>query len=117
MSQSKEMPLKPERYWFNKNLFKCAECGKTLNIIEHNYCPQCGQKIDWSEYPTETEEEKPVLGTKPYYVAAWQRIGELAEAIERQYQSNKGDTELVQMCAAEIGWQCSIIESLNDVET
>lgn len=61
--------------------------------------------------------ERPVLGVKPYHVAAWQRIGELAEAIERQYQSDKGDTELVQMWAAEIGWQCSIIESLNDVET
>lgn len=48
--QSKEIPLKPERYWFNKDLFKCAACRKTLNIIEHNYCPQCGQKIDWSEY-------------------------------------------------------------------
>ena len=56
MAQSKEMPLKPERYWFNKNLFKCAECRKTLDIIEHNYCPQCGQKIDWSEYQAETED-------------------------------------------------------------
>lgn len=65
----------------------------------------------------QSEEERPVLGIKPYYVAAWQRIGALAEAIERQYQSPNGDTQLVQRWAAEIGWQCSLIESLNDVET
>ncbi len=64
MAQSKEMPLKPERYWFNKNLFKCAECRKTLDIIEHNYCPQCGQKIDWSEYPAETEEASSIETTE-----------------------------------------------------
>lgn len=48
---NKEEPLKPHRYLFNKYLFKCGRCGKVLDIIEHNYCPQCGQKIDWSEYP------------------------------------------------------------------
>lgn len=62
------------------------------------------------------EEKKPVLGIKPYYVAAWQRIGELAEAIERQYQSVDGDTKLVQEWASEIGWQCCIIESLRGAE-
>lgn len=60
------------------------------------------------------EEERPVIGIKPYYVAAWQRIGALAEAIERQYHSPNGDTKLVQRWANEIGWQCSLIESLTD---
>jgi len=62
------------------------------------------------------DEQKPVLGVKPYYVAAWQRIGDLAEAIERQFESPNGDTELVQKWAAEIGWQCSMIESLKEEE-
>lgn len=62
----------------------------------------------------QAEEERPVIGIKPYYVAAWQRIGALAEAIERQYQSLNGDTKLVQRWANEIGWQCSLIESLTD---
>ena len=52
-TKSKEEPLKPDRFYFNKYLFKCIRCGKTLDIIEHNYCPQCGQKIDWSDYPEE----------------------------------------------------------------
>lgn len=50
---NKENPMKPNRYWFNKYLFKCSRCRKVLDIIEHTYCPGCGQKIDWSEYPTE----------------------------------------------------------------
>lgn len=62
-------------------------------------------------------EQKPVLGVKPYYIAAWNRIGELAEAIERQYEIPNGDTKLVQKWAAEIGWQCSMIESLKEGET
>ena len=55
-AKSKEEALKPQRYYFNKYLFKCRRCSKILDIIEHNYCPQCGQKIDWSEYPTEDAE-------------------------------------------------------------
>ena len=57
-AKSKEEALKPQRYYFNKFLFKCRRCGKVLDIIEHNYCPQCGQKIDWSEYPVEDSEEQ-----------------------------------------------------------
>lgn len=62
----------------------------------------------------QAEEERPVLGIKPYYVAAWQRIGAIAEAIERQCQSLNGDTKLVQRWANEIGCQCALIESLTD---
>ena len=56
--QNKEEALKPNRFWFNKYLFKCKACGKTLDILEHNYCPQCGQKIDWSEYPCDDLEKQ-----------------------------------------------------------
>lgn len=55
-AKSKEEALKPQMYYFNKHLFKCRRCGKALDIIEHNYCPQYGQKIDWSEYPAEDSD-------------------------------------------------------------
>ena len=50
-SITKQRPMKPNRYYFNKYLCKCGNCRRTLDIAEHNYCPQCGQKIDWSDYP------------------------------------------------------------------
>lgn len=50
---TKQRPMKPNRYYFNKYLCKCGNCCKTLDITEHDYCPQCGQKIDWSDYPVE----------------------------------------------------------------
>lgn len=55
---------------------------------------------------------KPSLGVKPYWVAAWSRIGELASAIERQHESPKPNTKLVEKWANEISWQCTIIEAL-----
>lgn len=58
------------------------------------------------------QEQKPPHGVKPYYVAAWQRIGELIEAIERQYESADGDAGLVEKWANEISWQASMIEAL-----
>lgn len=60
------------------------------------------------------DASKPPIGVKPYYVAAWQRIGELIDAIERQYESHDGDAKLVEKWANEIQWQCSLIESLRD---
>ena len=62
------------------------------------------------------ELEKPPLGVKPYYITAWSRIGELAEAIYRQYEAAKGDPELVSRWAEEIGWQCAMIQSLEEAE-
>ena len=50
---------------------------------------------------------------KPYYIAAWQRIGELVKAIERQYESPIGDAGLVEEWANEISWQASMIKSLS----
>jgi len=59
---------------------------------------------------------KPPLGAKPYYITAWSRIGELAEAIYRQYEAAKGDPELVSRWAEEIRWQCAMIQSLQEDE-
>lgn len=59
-------------------------------------------------------DKKPPLGVKPAWMVAWNRIAELCEAIERQYESHNGDHELVEKWAQEIGWHCSIIEALKD---
>lgn len=55
--------------------------------------------------------DKPPLGVRPAEVAAWQRIGELAAGIERQYESTNGNVELVRKWCAEIIAQCLIIET------
>lgn len=62
------------------------------------------------------ELKKPPLGARPYYITAWSRIGELAEAIYRQYEAAHGDPKLVSEWAAEIGWQCAMIQSLQEDE-
>ena len=62
------------------------------------------------------EPQKPALGVAPYYVSAWQRIGELTEAIQRQYEQADGDPKLVDQWAKEIGWQCALIENMREDE-
>ena len=54
--------------------------------------------------------EKPPLGVQPAWITSWQRIGELAEGITRQYESGEGKTELVKKWAFEIMQQCHVIE-------
>lgn len=84
--------------------------GETLRYVVEQDLEDAGFDVDVT--PLKDEERKPPLGVKPFYVAAWQRIGELIGAIERQYESGDGDTKLVQKWANEIGWQATIIESL-----
>ena len=26
--------------------YVCSECGKSIGVIKHNYCPNCGAKMD-----------------------------------------------------------------------
>lgn len=61
-------------------------------------------------------QQKPPLGVKPAWMVAWSRIGDLAEAITRQYESQNGNARLAEKWAQEIGWQCSIIEAFEDEE-
>lgn len=62
------------------------------------------------------ELKKPPLGAEPYWLHAWSRIGELAEAICRQYETAHGDPKLVSRWAEEIRWQCAMIQSLEEGE-
>lgn len=59
-------------------------------------------------------DKKPALGVAPYYVSAWRRIGELTEAIQRQYEQADGDPKLVEQWAKEIGWQCALLENMKE---
>lgn len=31
------------------DFYECPKCGETLIERHYNYCPDCGQKLDWSE--------------------------------------------------------------------
>jgi hypothetical protein len=54
--------------------------------------------------------DKPPLGVRPAEIVAWERIGELAAGIERQYESANGNIELIRKWCAEINAQCLVIE-------
>ena len=55
----KEIPRSPIRFddWYDHDGslvhdgWKCPNCGTTYEIDddEYNYCPNCGQRLDWSE--------------------------------------------------------------------
>lgn len=60
--------------------------------------------------------EKPPLGVRPAFVAAWERIGELNDGIRRQYEAINGDAKLVMRWAGEIKLQCQIIEAFGKDE-
>ena len=62
----------------------------------------------------QTQQSKPPLGVKPYWMVAWSRISDLAEAIERQYEDESGNAGLVQLWAWEIVLQCQILNRLKE---
>lgn len=62
----------------------------------------------------QTQQSKPPLGVKPYWMVAWSRISDLAEAIERQYEDESGNAGLVQLWAWEIVLQCQILKQLKE---
>jgi hypothetical protein len=33
----------------DENLFDCPYCEKTMSYKQYHYCPDCGQRLDWSE--------------------------------------------------------------------
>lgn len=46
------------------------------------------------EYETQSNSQ---LDAEPYDMVAWGRIGELIDAIERQYEAGDGDAKLVEL--------------------
>lgn len=53
--KEKQIPAKPIIGFFEEEegAFDCPSCGTTIvalnDRIEHNYCLNCGQAIDWSD--------------------------------------------------------------------
>ena len=89
--------------------YRCNDCKGVVVDTEED-CPR-GEFVpdEMNENMWSPVKRKPPLGVRPAWVAAWQRIGELAEGIVRQYESNNGDVDLVQLWSKEIDVQCRII--------
>ena len=41
-------PMQPEMDTDGSAIIPCGYCGEELRVM-YNYCPWCGQKIDWSK--------------------------------------------------------------------
>lgn len=44
---AKHIPQKPLQC--SESLYDCPFCGGIVTPLFHNYCPKCGQKLEWSE--------------------------------------------------------------------
>ena len=56
--------------------------------------------------------EKPPIGVTPYYIVAWGRIKDLAEAISRHSLGVERDEKTVDRWAKEIRYLCTMMEAL-----
>ena len=48
----KETPMKPAQHIHSKTkkvYYECRGCGIAGITKAHNYCSECGQKLDWSD--------------------------------------------------------------------
>ena len=82
------------------------------------YCDKDGGCIVYGRLFCEAKGHmsKPPIGVKPASIAAWQRIGDLVEAIQRQYESADRNEQLCKSWAQEIVMQCDIITEAKKVE-
>lgn len=129
MNQIAELRRKRARLWEHAKAYVAKRTAEGKDLTEEEEAAydamvaevkQLGCEIEELEREAvrqlESQPVKPPLGAEPYYITAWSRIGELAEAICRQYEAAKGDPELVSRWAEEIGWQCAMIQSLEEAE-
>ena len=48
----KQIPMKPmakEMSVSGRTIIPCGNCGEEIKRV-HDFCPWCGQKIDWGKY-------------------------------------------------------------------
>lgn len=64
MTISRDTPMKVDletiislNYYCKKSSYKCPKCDVTIIERWYNYCPVCGQKLDWSDDEIEKEKE------------------------------------------------------------
>lgn len=49
MAMDKAEAMKPDKLKIPRaTLFRCPSC-KNVPVWPHDYCPKCGQKIDWED--------------------------------------------------------------------
>ena len=41
--------VNPSSYYGGLGYFKCPKCGEEITEGYYDYCPVCGQKVDWSD--------------------------------------------------------------------
>ena len=129
MNQIAELRQKRARLWEHAKAYVAKRTTEGKDLTEEEEATydamvaevhQLGREIEELERENvrqlESQPVKPPLGAEPYWLHAWSRIGELAEAICRQYEAAHGDPKLVSEWAAEIGWQCAMIQSLQEDE-
>lgn len=50
----RDKPIKPKKYYFATDeiaKYNCSICNSMLDIpqlIQINFCPKCGQRLDWN---------------------------------------------------------------------
>jgi hypothetical protein len=59
------------------------------------------------------KNERPPLGVKPYYIAASERIEDLADAIKRYAPNCDTEYEKISQWAEEIKMQCAIAKKFD----
>ena len=69
---------------------------------------------DLTTSSTSVTIEKPPLGARPYWIAASERIGELATAILRNSEDASKNYQKISKWAEEIMQQCDMIGYLRD---
>lgn len=81
------------------------------------YTPTEIEKILNTMFPGETDitlEKKPPLGCAPYWVAAGDRVKDLAGAILRRSRDINNDTESIRKWAEEIMQLCDVVDYLKE---
>ena len=71
-----------------------------------------GQEVGTMTPVQESNDKKPPLGARPYYIASGDRIHELAEAISRHAGSPNRNLDSMRKWAMEIIAQCDLIEKM-----
>ena len=49
LKRNEPVKVDSSTYYGGLGYFKCPKCGETLMEGYYNYCPDCGQKLKWSD--------------------------------------------------------------------
>ena len=49
LKRNEPMKIDSSKHYVGLGFFKCPKCGEMFIEEHYNYCPDCGQKLDWSD--------------------------------------------------------------------